>query len=174
MSIDQFNNIISVLALLGQIWVVVLVLYLIFFRKSQLKLFKFFVDNSIPLAFLVALAATGGSLYYSEIAKFNPCDLCWFQRIFIYPQVILLGLAWLKKEKYILDYSLAMIAVGTIFSAYHNYIYYTFTPSNFCSLVSPCTQQYVVGFGYLSIPLLALSSLLLMGLLLLSRRIARN
>lgn len=171
MSTDQFNIIISVLAVVGQILVIVLVCCLIFFRKSYLK---FFADNSIPLAFFVALLATGGSLYYSEIAKLAPCDLCWFQRIFIYPQVVLLGLAWFKKEKYIIDYSLAMIAIGTIFSVYHNYIYYTFRPSNFCSIASPCTQQYVVGFNYLSIPLLALTTLVLMGLLLLGHRITKK
>ena len=174
MSIDQFNIILSILALFGQISIIVLILYLFFGQKYQPRLVKAIINNLIPLAFIVALVATSGSLYYSEIAKFTPCELCWFQRIFIYPQVILLGLAWLKKEQHILDYSLVMIVVGIIISLYHNYIYFTAKPSGFCSIVAPCTQQYIVGFNYITIPLLALTSLVLIGLLLLSKKIIKT
>ncbi|MFZ2310131.1 MAG: disulfide bond formation protein B [Patescibacteria group bacterium] len=174
MSIVQINLVLSILALLGQVFVIILLVFLLFFRKSQSKLAKVMSSSFVPLAFIVALVATGGSLYYSQIAKFTPCELCWFQRIFIYPQVILLGMAWFKKEKYILDYSLVMIAVGTIISVYHNYIYYTAKPSGVCSIVAPCTQQYIVGLDYVTIPLLALTSLILMGLLLLSKKIIKT
>jgi disulfide bond formation protein DsbB len=174
MFIVQFNSILSVLALLGQIFIIVLFIFLLFFRKSQPKLTKIIDRSFIPLAFVVALVATMGSLYYSQIAKFTPCELCWFQRIFIYPQVILLGMAWLKKEKHILDYSLVMIAIGTIISIYHNYIYFTAKPTGFCSIVTPCTQQYIVGLGYITIPLLALTSLVLMGLLLLNKKMIKT
>ena len=153
MSTDQINIVLSTAALFGQILIVFFLIYLIFFRKSNFRPIKFIIDRAIPIAFLVALIATGGSLYYSEIAKLIPCELCWLQRFFIYPQVILLGLAWLKKENNILDYSLALIGIGTLISLYHNYIYYSATPSNVCSIVAPCTQQYVVGFGYISLPL---------------------
>lgn len=174
MSIIQVNYILAILALLGQILIIFLLVFLVFFRKSQFKLTKIISSSFIPLAFVVALVATGGSLYYSEIAKFTPCELCWFQRIFIYPQVILLGIAWLKKEQHILDYSLVMIFVGTIISLYHNYIYYTAQPNGFCSIVVPCTQQYIVGLDYITIPLLALTSLVLMGVLLIGKKIMKT
>ena len=174
MSIAQINLILSILALLGQILIIVLLIFLFFLRKYKSRLSKLITNSAIPLAFIVALVATSGSLYYSEIANFKPCELCWFQRIFIYPQVILLGVAWLKKEKYILDYSLVMIAVGTIISIYHNYIYYTAKPSGFCSAAAPCIQQYIVGFGYITIPLLSLTTLILIGLLLLSKKIIKT
>jgi disulfide bond formation protein DsbB len=174
MSIVQINSFLSILALLGQILIIALLIFLLFFRKYQSQLTRLITNSFIPLAFVVALLATSGSLYYSEIAKFQPCELCWFQRIFIYPQVILLGIAWLKKEKYILDYSLTMIAIGIVISLYHNYIYYTAQPSGFCSIVAPCTQQYIVGLGYITIPLLALTSLVLMGLLLLNKKIIKT
>ena len=170
MSIDQVNGIISFFVLIGQLVIAVLIFYFVFLKKKELKLFKFVSRSTIPLAFFVALAATSGSLYYSVIANFTPCELCWFQRIFIYPQVILLGLAWLKKDKHIFDYSLVLIGIGILISLYHNYIYYTVQPSNVCSIVAPCTQQYILGFNYISLPLSALTALILMGLLLLSNR----
>jgi disulfide bond formation protein DsbB len=168
MLIAQMNALISILVLVGQIAIAVLLLHLVFLRKSDLKLFKFISRQAIPLTFLVALVATSGSLYYSVIAKFTPCELCWFQRIFIYPQVILLGLAWLKQDGHIRDYSLALLGAGTLISLYHNYIYYTNQPSAFCSLVTPCAQPFILGFNYISLPLSALTALILMGLLLLS------
>ena len=173
MTIDQINFLLSILALLGQLFIVFLLFYLIFLRKNQLGLNKILLKSAIPISFLVVFLATSGSLYYSEIAKFIPCDLCWFQRIFIYPQVILLGLAWIKKENRITDYSLILIIIGTLISLYHNYIYYSATPSNVCSIVAPCTQQYVVGFTYITIPLLALITFVLTGLLLLSKKILK-
>lgn len=170
MSINQVNTIISILVLAAQAIIAVLLFYFIFLRRSKLKLFEFISRNAILLAFIVALVATSGSLYYSAIAGFPPCELCWFQRIFIYPQLIILGLAWFKKDKHIIDYSLALISIGTLISLYHNYIYYSIQPGNFCSIENPCTQQYFLGFDYITLPLSALTSLILMGLLLLSNK----
>lgn len=167
MNIDQVNTIISILVLAAQVIIVVLLFYFIFLRKSKLKLFEFISRNAILLAFFVALVATIGSLYYSNIIGITPCELCWFQRVFIYPQLIIFGLAWLKKDKRFIDYSLALIGIGTLISLYHNYIYYNVQSSNFCSIENPCTQQYFLGFDYITLPLSALTSLILMGLLLL-------
>src|SRR5258708_5189085 len=61
-------------------------------------LVEFIGERAIFFSFLVALAATLGSLFYSGIANFQPCLLCWWQRIFLYPQVILLFVAFLKKD----------------------------------------------------------------------------
>lgn len=170
MLIDQVNAIISTLVLIGQISIVILLFYFIFLKQSKIKLFKSITKKAISLAFLVSLVATLGSLYYSNIAGITPCELCWWQRIFIYPQVILLGLAWFKKEKQIINYSLALISVGTLISLYHNYIYYNIQASSFCSVANPCTQQYILGLNYISLPLAALTALILMTLLLLSNK----
>jgi disulfide bond formation protein DsbB len=174
MLINQINSVLSVLVLGGQIISLLLLIRLIFYKNNKFRLFDVIINKSILFAFIVALIATGGSLYYSEIAKFIPCDLCWFQRIFIYPQVILLGLALFKKENYIIDYSLGLISIGALISLYHNYIYYSAKPSNICSLVAPCTQQYLVGLGYITIPLMSLTTLILMGLLLLNKKYKGN
>jgi len=169
MLIEQVNNILYIFAILGFIFIIVAILALLFWGKNN-KIINFITRNSIPLAFLISLMATLGSLFYSETAGFAPCDLCWFQRIFMYPQVILLGLAWWKKEDIIINYSLILILIGTLFSVYHNYIYYTAQPTGFCSIVSPCTQTYILGFGFITIPLMAITAFVLMGLLLLNKK----
>lgn len=165
------NNLLYVLVVIGQLFIILALIYLLFFRQRTNKLINFVTSHTFPLAFLVALTATGGSLYYSQIAHFTPCELCWLQRIFMYPQIILLGLAWWKKENHIIDYSLAMLVVGTLISLYHNYIYYFTHVAAICSLTSSCTQIYVTGFHYITIPLMALTSFIIIGLLLLNKKL---
>lgn len=77
------------------------------------------LENALIGAWGISLIATLGSLYFSEILKFIPCDLCWFQRIFMYPQVVLLGLAAIRKEYGIARYSLALSIIGGAISLYH-------------------------------------------------------
>ncbi|GAJ40946.1 disulfide formation protein [Parageobacillus caldoxylosilyticus NBRC 107762] len=77
------------------------------------------LENVLVSAWVISLIATLGSLYFSEILKFIPCDLCWFQRIFMYPQVVLLGIAVIRKEYGIARYSLALSVIGGTISLYH-------------------------------------------------------
>jgi len=168
---DQINFLLSVGTLLGQVFIVLALIYLLFFRKRQSRLINFISDNGILLAFIVALMSVAGSLYYSEIIGLQPCDLCWIQRIFIYPQVVLLGIAWWKKDGNIIPYSMTLLGIGTLFAIYHNYIYYGAKPVvDFCSIVSPCVAQYVVGFGFIGIPLMSLTAFLIMILLLIFKK----
>ena len=170
MLIAQVDNLIYTLVALGQIFIITFLIYLLFFRKYKNKLSYFITNNAIPLALLIAIVATFGSLYYSEIANFKPCDLCWFQRIFMYPQVILLSIAWFKKETHIIDYSLGLIGFGTIIAIYHNYIYYVAQTTPFCSISTPCTQTYVTGFSYITIPIMALTAFIMLALLLINKK----
>jgi hypothetical protein len=168
------HNLISFLALLGQLLLLLSLLAYLFFYKKSKKIFGYFKIHALLFAWIVALVATLGSLYYSEIAGFNPCNLCWWQRIFIYPQAFLLGLAYFRRDKGIIDYSLSLIGVGTLFSLYHNYVYYTTKTTSLCSLSVPCVQKYIVGLNYITIPLMALSSLLLMAFFLLILKYSKN
>jgi len=171
MSLEQLNNSLSILVVLGQIFIPVAILYLLFFKKYNSKVNKLINNNSILFAFIVALVSTLSSLYYSQIAHFIPCELCWFQRIFMYPLVVLLGLALIKKKDEIIDYCLALVAIGTLFSLYHNYIYYNTQTANFCSIIAPCTERYITSFGYISISLMALTAFLMIALLLINKKI---
>ncbi|MFZ4632291.1 MAG: disulfide bond formation protein B [Patescibacteria group bacterium] len=169
-TVNELNSFLSILTVIGVMFIIFTLIILLFFKKNNNKFLMLFKNNAVPLAFFIALVSTGGSLFYSEIAKFPPCDLCWFQRIFMYPLIILLSLAWFKKDNRISFYSLPLVIIGFLFSLYHNYIYYTATESGFCSIINPCTQKYIVGFEYISIPLMALIAFVAIALLLMFKR----
>lgn len=163
------TQIFGVFTLLGDVLVLALVIGLILWalkvRPEFLKkVFAFFRARGILLAFLVALGSVAGSLFFSEIAQYEPCRLCWYQRIFMYPQVVLLGLALWRREKNIVPYSLALAVMGALIAAYHNYIQFTtdaFKPCPVGGLVS-CVEKYFTEFGYITIPVMALTGFLLM------------
>lgn len=77
-------------------------------------------DNRLYLAWVVALVATLGSLYFSEIRGFNPCILCWYQRICMYPLVILLGIAAFRSDFGIRKYALPLAVIGWLTALYQN------------------------------------------------------
>lgn len=108
-------------------------------------------------AWLIALVATGGSLYFSEIAGFTPCELCWIQRILMYPLVIMLGMACFRGDRHIIPYVLPLSIIGGGFSLYH-YIEQKATevPSVCSGDAVPCSGAYMNLLGFITIPFLAL------------------
>jgi disulfide bond formation protein DsbB len=111
---------------------------------------------ALPLAFLVALTCTVGSLYLSEVAKFPPCKLCWYQRIAMYPQVLILGIAALRRDVLVKWYSVPLVLIGLGISIYH-YLVERFpsTVSFSCTDDVPCSTVWVWKFHFLSIPAMA-------------------
>lgn len=159
------TQILSVLTVLGQIIIVFLLVCLIVRKRETLS---FVGRNAILFSFIVALAATLGSLFYSEAAGFEPCKLCWFQRIFMYPQVVLLGLALWKRDYRIAIYSIALSAIGAVIAAYHYLLQIGVAPSVPCSAVGysvSCSQRFVLQFGYITIPMMAFTAFILILLL---------
>lgn len=112
------------------------------------------------LAWLQALVATLGSLYFSEIAHFTPCKLCWFQRIFMYPLVFLMTVGIIKKDKNLPDYVLSLSITGLVIAIYHNLIYYHVISESLapCTIDVPCTTKFFSWFGFITIPLLSLTA----------------
>lgn len=119
-------------------------------------------------AWIVSLIATGGSLYLSEVLLFAPCDLCWFQRIFMYPQTIILGMASYRGDKNVVRYLLPINIVGGCISLYHYALQKVPAISEFavCRSVVPCDEDYLNWYGIVTIPLLALIAFVLIALLL--------
>lgn len=104
-----------------------------------------------------SLVATLGSLYFSEILGYIPCDLCWIQRIFMYPIVIISTIALIKKNKDIAYGSLYLSGIGMLFSIYHYGIQkvpFMGDANGICGAV-PCNLQYINYFGFVTIPFLA-------------------
>ena len=157
------NLILSVLTALTQATLALAVVASVLdFKRMRNLAGKYLTPKTaIRVAFVVALVSMCGSLYYSEFAGFVPCDLCWFQRIFMYPSAVILGIALLKHEETIIDYVLGLAGIGLLFSLYHNSIIYSTTESGFCSFKSvSCTTKVVLGLGYVTIPLMALTAFL--------------
>ena len=115
--------------------------------------------QEIPLAFVVALVATLGSLYLSEVAHFVPCRLCWYQRIAMYPLPLLLGIAWWKRDQGVRRYVIPMAVIGMAISTYHVLVEHfpSLEGSKLCELANPCTIRWVERFGFVTIPTMALA-----------------
>jgi disulfide bond formation protein DsbB len=115
-------------------------------------------ENLLFLAFAAALIAMFGSLYFSEIRQYEPCELCWYQRILMYPFVVLLGIATVKKDYGIAFYTMILSAIGGCISLYHfgiQKLSFLADVAPACGRV-PCTSDYINWLGFITIPFLAL------------------
>jgi disulfide bond formation protein DsbB len=113
------------------------------------------------LAFLVAAVATGGSLFFSEVAHFVPCELCWFQRICMYPLSITTLSMALAYDHRAARYLLPLPLVGAGVSTYHLLVENgAFKQTQACLLSAPggCATKWINEFGYMTIPTLALTA----------------
>lgn len=113
-------------------------------------------DVALPLATAIALVTTLGSLYYSEVAGFTPCTLCWYQRIAIFPQVIVLGVAAVRRDRAVWMTSVPLAAIGMALSIWHIVIERFPAFAGPCDPSNPCTIRWVEEFGFLTIPTMAL------------------
>jgi disulfide bond formation protein DsbB len=112
---------------------------------------------AVPLAFVVALTCTAGSLYFSEVATFVPCKLCWFQRVGMYSLTVFLGVATFRRARSVRFYVIPQAAIASVVSLYHSKLqWFPDTSSSFCTLDAPCTERHVFEFGFVTIPFMAL------------------
>ncbi|WP_127585864.1 disulfide oxidoreductase [Paenibacillus koleovorans] len=128
---------------------------------------KFILENGLYFSWIIAVVAMLGSLYFSEVKGYLPCKLCWYQRILMYPQVLLLGIAAVRKHTWMYAYVLPMTVLGFCISLYHYMMEKTdWFPSNSfsCGMV-PCDAEYINWFGFVTIPFLALTGFTLISIL---------
>lgn len=132
---------------------------------------SFIQKNAMHLILAQVIVAIVGSLYFSDVKGFEPCVLCWYQRIFMYSLLPIVTIALIKKEKKIYHYTLTMAILGIIVSIYHNLLYVgIINNEEFCSTGISCTSKYVEYFGFVTIPFLALVGFaVIIGLSLISR-----
>jgi disulfide bond formation protein DsbB len=147
------------------------------FRKMILMTIKDKASNSdwtiIFICWIVASVSTLGSLFFSEIMEFPPCTLCWYQRIFMFPLVIILLVGLFPFDKSIIKYALPLAIAGWSIAFYHSLLYSGFIPESIqpCSQGVSCSETYLDLFGFLTIPMLSLISFsIIIGLLLILRR----
>lgn len=118
----------------------------------------------LKVSFVIALAATLGSLLFGEVLKYPPCTLCWYQRICMYPLVFIFGAAIWYEERNSLKYSLPLSVIGFVIACYHNLLYYGIIPDSIkpCSEGVSCTSKQIEIFGFLTIPLMSWTSFLIL------------
>lgn len=131
--------------------------------------------HPIAWAWCLALLATAGSLYFSEGAGFVPCSLCWYQRIAMYPLVLVLGVGAVRGDPDVWRFALPLPVVGLVISAYHAALQrmpsLEVVP---CGAGPPCSGRYVAVFGFVTIPVMAGAAFgLIATLLLLIRMVQR-
>jgi disulfide bond formation protein DsbB len=137
-------------------------------RASVVALVSAIAPQSVLLAWIVATVTTLGSLYYSEHAGFVPCELCWYQRILMYPLVIVLGVAWIRRDAKVWMTALVFVVLGAPLSLYHWLVERVpaFAESSSCSVSVPCTAPWFEKLGFVTLAWMAMSSFLLIGVLM--------
>ena len=173
-TVQLFVGLLTITAALGAIAVVVLRLLAAAGNDSAARLGSGISDSGVWLAWIVAVGATVGSLYFSEVANFNPCRFCWFQRIAMYPLAVILLVGALRKDPGVRWYAAPLAAIGAAISAWHSLIEWRPSLDNGeCEFQGPsCTFVWFREFG-LSLANMALIGFLTILILLLVRFPAR-
>ena len=118
------------------------------------------MDNWFKLfsLWIVSVIATTASLFFSEVMTLPPCLLCWYQRIAMYPLVLLSGLALFPLDMKVIRYALPLSLLGWGIAVYHNLLYYKLIPAHMapCTKGISCTTVQLEWLGFITIPLLSL------------------
>lgn len=152
-TVELFTSLLALLAVGGGIGYAVLG----FTGSPRVQLAVEIRQASLWLAWLVAAGATAGSLYFSEIANYVPCRLCWFQRICMYPLAGILLIAAIRKDHNVRWYALPLLVAGIGISGYHYLI--EWKPSlgeGACGIGPSCTDVWFRRLGFVTLAFMAL------------------
>lgn len=162
-------NVIATLALLGNVALAVMLLLFLAHRLFKNKLWNRLVAYLSPksyyFVFFLSLIATLASLFLSEVVKFTPCVLCWYQRIAMYPQTILTYVAILRNERVLTPYLIVMNFLGGLVAIYHYslHLFPNALPLGCNPTVAgvSCVKGYSFYYGFMTFPYMALTVFLL-------------
>jgi len=167
--VQNVTNVLSIAVIASDAFAVMLFVLLVTPLKRSRRgkaVLTFFGSNAIFFALLVALGSLGGSLFYSEIAHFAPCLLCWWQRVLLYPQAVILVVALLARDERVRKYCVALSSIGVLLATYHTYLQFGGNDLIPCSTTGEsCIKVYFLTYGYITIPTMALTAFALILLL---------
>ncbi len=147
-----------VLVLVSHVILVIIFVSLIFIRGWGRRVVYFVGENAVRLGILVALSAVIGSLFYSNFAGFTPCVLCWWQRVFIFPILIILLVGFIKKNNSAFTFVVPLAFFAALVALYQSYVYLGGNSILPCTAEGgECSRIYVLAFGYITIPLMSLT-----------------
>ena len=169
-TVQLFVGLLTIAAGLGAVAVVVLRVLAAAGNDGAARIGSSISDSGVWLAWIVALGATLGSLYFSEVANFNPCRFCWFQRIAMYPLAVILLVGALRKDQNVRWYAAPLAMIGATISGWHSLIEWRPSLDNGeCEFQGPsCTFVWFREFGF-SLANMALVGFLTILILLLVR-----
>jgi disulfide bond formation protein DsbB len=162
--VDAFEVFFSLLALLAIAGAAVAVTArLLRDRSTAASEIATAIDHAaLWIGFLVAATATAGSLYFSEVANFEPCRLCWYQRIAMYPLSLILLVAAIRRDHSVRWYAGPLAACGAVISTYHYLVEWhpRLEGSGVCELTTPCTLIWFRELGFVTLAFMALCGFL--------------
>lgn len=152
--------VVGALTLVSNIVFVAVLVAIILHSGTRVKLYAFIHKYILELLFWGVMSAVVGSLIYSNIIGFPPCDLCWYQRIFMYPQAIILLVAMRRRDKSVIDYLVPLSVIGAVIAFYQSLVQWGFSVGSIISCASvgsECAKVYVREFSYITIPFMSFS-----------------
>ncbi len=154
------NHYLSLATIIGGIIVFIFAIFVFYkiIKKEQNSFLNFVSKNALLIGFITTLGGTFLTLFYSEYLQYKPCDLCWFQRIFLYPQMIIFGLAMWKKDFGIYIYTLVLSLIGLAFAVYHHMLqigYDIYKPCSEAPFAVDCAKPSFIEFGFVTFPFMA-------------------
>jgi disulfide bond formation protein DsbB len=116
-----------------------------------------FARHGLLAAWITALVATCTSLTLSGVFHYIPCSLCWYQRILMFPLVIILGIGFIKQDRHSVGYALPLACIGLVIALYHSLLQWRLVPeSGTCVATVPCSISQLTLLGFITIPFLSL------------------
>ena len=152
--------------LIAIVWIVLLMAHTS--SKKENFVLSHISKYALQIGFTVSLFGTLLSLYYSDYLGILPCGLCWFQRVFLYSQLFLFGLAWYKNDRKIFDYTLVLSIAGLIVAAYHSYLQMGYSELLPCPAIAStidCAKPTFVEFGFVTFPFMSVVTFVFLALL---------
>jgi len=168
--INTIQSMVPFLVLVSHIGLVILLVSLIV-RNSFAK---WVGKYAVELGLFTALVAVVGSLFYSNMVGFPPCYLCWWQRVAIYPLLVLFLVAVRNGGREVFKYVFPLSLIAFFFSLYHSYVQWGGSPLIPCDATASCSKLYVYAFGYITIPSMSMTIAVTMLLLYFANKIHEN
>ena len=164
---DTFLALLSLLSLVGAAVVTAIIVV-----PSLRPWLRDVAEVALPLATLVAVVATAGSLWMSEVRDYVPCEFCWYQRIAMYPLTVILGVAALRRNREVIYTAVPIAVVGAGLSIYHYQLQLFPDQGSSCSAFAPCSGKWIEELGFVTIPFMALAGFLLIAALVTADHLA--
>jgi disulfide bond formation protein DsbB len=173
MSVEAMQVFTALLAIAAAVLAVLVLAGRLIYGRSALldELLDAVDDAALWIAFLIATCAMLGSLYFSEVANFVPCRLCWFQRVAMYPLAVILLVAAIRGDRGIRWYAIPLAGLGACVSIYHYLVeWHPQLEGDACDPTNPCSLVWFREFGFVTLALMALCGFVTIIALLLPTR----